>query len=216
MEWFKEELFLIPNWAWFVIIIGIGCILAAIVIIACVRKGDKKENPADPVLMPAEEAPEAGETKAEEVKEEEVTAPAEPEPVPVEDEPVAKKPAAKKKTTAAKKEEPKAAEPEEAKPAAKTTATKTAAKTTATKSAATKTAAKPAAAKPAAKAVSADDVKVYHISKRTDKKWEVRLDGGDKALKLFFTQKEAIDYVRKVSGKKKIIVHKEDGTTREV
>ncbi|MDE7439864.1 MAG: DUF2188 domain-containing protein [Clostridia bacterium] len=250
LDWFKESMFLIPNWAWIAIILGIACLLMAIIIVACVKKGDKsKENSAEPVPMPAEEV------KAEEVKEEKVTEEvaaepepvaepvAEPEPVLVEEEPV-KKPAAKKtttakKTTATKSTETKSAstkttaakttaKKEEPKAAAKTTAAKSTtakAKNEETKTAATaekkeqpKTAAKPAAKTATAKAGAGneDDVKIYHISKRYDKKWEVRLDGGEKALKLFFTQKEAIDYVRKVSGKKKILVHKEDGGVREV
>lgn len=187
MEWFKEELFLMPNWAWFAIIIGAGCILMAIIIVACVRKGDKAKGNADEVTATAGEEPkaEADEVKSAEVKEDAVSAPAEPE-VPVEDAVAEKKPAAKKKT-AAKKEET----------AEKPTAAKTAAKTAKAES-------------------SADDVRVYHVSRREDKKWEVRIDGGDKALKLFFTQKEAIDYTRKISGRKRILVHKEDGGTREV
>lgn len=196
LDFFKQEVFLLPNWAWFAIAGAIALLLIAIIIVACcAKKGDKAksdENAPEPVLMPGEEAEKEEKVeKVEEVKEEQPAPVEEPEPVLVE-EPVEEKKPAAKKTTATK-------------PAAKTTATKT----TASKKTTTKTAAKPAAA-------DGDDVKTYHISKRTDKKWEVRLDGGDKALKLFFTQKEAIDYVRKLSGKKKILVHKEDGGVREV
>ena len=63
-------------------------------------------------------------------------------------------------------------------------------------------------------AVAAPDV-VYHISKRTeDRKWQVKADGAAKALKLFWTQKEAVDYARTVAGNKegRIVIHKEDGT----
>lgn len=209
LEWLKQEMWLIPNWAWFAIFIGVACLIIAIVIIACCvnKKGDKTEgeNTPEPVLMlPEAEKEEVKEEKVEEKVEEPV---AEPEPVPVEEE----KPAAKKtttKTSASKTTKSAAAKPaekKEEKPAAKTTSTKT----TATKS----------TVKPAAKAADKkddDEVKVYHISKREDKKWQVRIDGGDRALKLFFTQKEAIDYTRQISGKKRILVHKEDGGVREV
>lgn len=219
LEWFKEEVFLMPNWAWFAVIGGVALILIAVIIISTCRKSDKSKTSPEPVLMPAQKES-AADTK-EAVKEEEAPAPVEETPAvaeqpveevkPVEEKPAAKKPAAKKAATvkaeepaakpAAKKAAPKktAEAPAEEKPAAKKTAPK---KTEAVK-------ATPAADK-------SDEVKVYHISKREDKKWEVRIEGGDKALKLFFTQKEAIDYTRKISGKKRIIVHKEDGGSREV
>ncbi|MCH5180938.1 MAG: DUF2188 domain-containing protein [Erysipelotrichales bacterium] len=38
-----------------------------------------------------------------------------------------------------------------------------------------------------------DKARVYHISKN-DENWQVKLAGGEKAIKLFKTQKEAIDY----------------------
>ena len=38
-----------------------------------------------------------------------------------------------------------------------------------------------------------DKARVYHISKNDDN-WQVKLAGGEKAIKLFKTQKEAIDY----------------------
>ena len=65
-----------------------------------------------------------------------------------------------------------------------------------------KSAAKPAEATP--------DV-VYHISKRAeDRKWQVKAEGASKALKLFWTQKEATEYARTVAGNKegRIVIHK--------
>ena len=61
--------------------------------------------------------------------------------------------------------------------------------------------------------------KTYHISKRKDdNKWQVKAAGADKALKLFLTQAEAIDYAKKVAGNQeaKIVIHKEDGTFRKL
>lgn len=195
LAWFTEELWLIPNWAWFAIIVGVACLLMAVIIVACVKKGDKKDKPEakpEPVLMPAESESEKSEEKPEK----------EAEPVKAQEEVPAEQPAEEKKA-------------EEKKPAAKKTAAKKPDVPAEEKKPAAKTAAKKAE-KPAAKTEETSDVKVYHISKRDDKKWEVRIDGGDKALKLFFTQKEAIDYTRKISGKKRILVHKEDGGVREV
>ncbi len=117
-----------------------------------------------------------------------------------------------------------------AKPAAKT-AVKTAkpvADDAAATSAATTTAekpktAKPAPAKPAAKTTAANTAKtsgkVYHITKRKeDGKWQIKAEGAEKAIKLFKTQKEAIEYCKTLAGNQdaSIMVHKEDGSFRKV
>lgn len=101
--------------------------------------------------------------------------------------------------------------PAEEKPAAKTTA-----KTT------TKTA-KPAAATATTAATSAtaakSSAKVYHISKRKeDGKWQIKAAGGEKAIKLFKTQKEAIDYCKTLAENQEasIMIHKEDGSFRKL
>ncbi len=232
LDWLKLESFILPNWAWIAIFAGVAVVLITVIIIAC-KKGDKQKNGEsrnEPVLMlnDAEQSKMLAEQPEKTEQADAEPAPStEPEPVLVGEEPVKEKKTAAKKTASAKKAgaDKKVAEKEEPKVSAKSTAakakneeTKTAAKP-AEKKEEPKTAAKSSTAKTTAgKAVakSDDEVKIYHISKRTDKKWEVRLDGGEKALKLFFTQKEAIDYARKTSGKKRIIVHKEDGGTREV
>lgn len=38
--------------------------------------------------------------------------------------------------------------------------------------------------------------RTYHVVKRADKKWEVKYAGGSKAIKLFDTQEEAIEYTK--------------------
>lgn len=123
-----------------------------------------------------------------------------------------------------------AAKPKAEKPAAKT-AVKTAkpvADDAAATSAATTTAekpktAKPAPAKPAAKTTAANTAKtsgkVYHITKRKeDGKWQIKAEGAEKAIKLFKTQKEAIEYCKTLAGNQdaSIMVHKEDGSFRKV
>lgn len=86
-----------------------------------------------------------------------------------------------------------------------------------TKPVATKqAAAKPAATKSPAKPVAA---KKYHISQRNeDNMWQVKAEGADKALKLFKTQQEAIDYAKKVAGNQEgsIMIHKKDGSFRKL
>lgn len=60
---------------------------------------------------------------------------------------------------------------------------------------------------------------VYHISKRKeDRKWQVKAEGAAKALKLFFTQDEAISYAKSVAGNQegRIVIHKEDGSFRKL
>lgn len=44
------------------------------------------------------------------------------------------------------------------------------------------------------KSVSENSTRVYHVVKRSDGKWEVKFAGGEKAIKLFTTQKEAVEY----------------------
>ena len=53
--------------------------------------------------------------------------------------------------------------------------------------------------------------KNYHISKRDDGKWQVKLAGGEKAIKLFDTQAEAIDYAKSVAENQEgnITIHKD-------
>lgn len=105
-----------------------------------------------------------------------------------------------------------------AKPVADDAAATTAATTTAEKP---KTA-KPAPAKPAAKTAGTaakTSGKVYHITKRKeDGKWQIKAEGAEKAIKLFKTQKEAIEYCKKLAGNQdaSIMVHKEDGSFRKV
>lgn len=61
--------------------------------------------------------------------------------------------------------------------------------------------------------------KVYHISKRKDDgKWQIKAEGGAKAIKLFKTQKEAIDYCKTLADNQdaRIMIHKEDGSFRKL
>ena len=107
-----------------------------------------------------------------------------------------------KKAVPAKKPVVKKAEPAK-KPAAKKTAEK-----------------KPAAKKPEAKkpAAKKEDVsfRTYHLVKRPDGKWEVKYAGGQKAIKLFNTQKEALEYSKKMAENQdgKVLVHNSKGANK--
>ena len=72
---------------------------------------------------------------------------------------------------------------------------------------------KPAAKKPAAKA---PDFRTYHLVKRDDGKWEVKFAGGQKAIKLFDTQKEALDYSKKMAKNQdgSVLVHNSKGMNK--
>jgi hypothetical protein len=50
------------------------------------------------------------------------------------------------------------------------------------------------------KAKNDDAARVYHVAKReTDGKWQVKYAGGEKAIKLFDTKAEAMEYTKKMA-----------------
>ena len=58
----------------------------------------------------------------------------------------------------------------------------------------------------------------YHITRRqTDGKWQVKFAGGEKAIKLFDTQADAIVYAKKLADSRdgSITIHKKDGKMRK-
>lgn len=195
-EWFNP-------WGW----VGIGVIIAillAILIVLIVKSfkkgGDEEEEEGEPEYVEegVVEEPVVDEKAAAPVK----TEAKEKQPEPA-TEPVAEKkaaaPAKAEKTEKVEKTAPaKAEKAEEPAPA-------------------------PAAedGAPAADAPKAPKtpVKTYHISKRKDdNKWQVKAAGGSKAIKLFFTQAEAIEFAKKLaeSQEARIVIHKEDGSFRRL
>lgn len=67
--------------------------------------------------------------------------------------------------------------------------------------------------------VKKEPPKKYHITQRaSDNMWQVKAEGAEKALKLFKTQKEAIDYATKVADNQdgNILIHKKDGSFRKL
>ena len=201
-----------------------------------VEQPAQEEKPAEPAPVVA----------AEEAKQEEVEQPQEEEKAeeeaPVEEEKPApaKKPAAPKKVKkepakkapAKKPEAKKAAEPkkEEKKPAP---AKKAEPKKAEPKKEAPK--AEPKKAEPKKEAPKVEEArktqtitlqneegktyaKAYHVSRRADlNKWQVKATGSDKALKLFNTQKEAIEYAKQLSKNQNVSVrvHSKEGKIRK-
>lgn len=64
---------------------------------------------------------------------------------------------------------------------------------------------------------NANRAKNYHISLREDGKWQVKLRKGEKALKLFDTQAQAIAYAKEKAKNQDghITIHKVDGKIRK-
>ena len=62
----------------------------------------------------------------------------------------------------------------------------------------------------------AEATRVYHVVKRDDGKWEIKFAGGQKAIKLFKTQKEALEYSRKMAKNQdgKMLVHNSRGANK--
>ena len=87
------------------------------------------------------------------------------------------------------------------------------------KSAPKKEAPKKAAApakKPAPAKKEEVSFRTYHLVKRADGKWEVKYAGGQKAIKLFDTQKEALEYSKKMAENQdgKVLVHNSKGANK--
>ena len=97
----------------------------------------------------------------------------------------------------------------------KATAKKPVAKKAVTKKVTTK---KAVAKKAPAKKVEPkkEATRTYHLVKRSDGKWEGKFAGGQKAIKLFNTQKEAIEYSKKMAENQggAMLVHNSKGENK--
>ncbi len=194
-DMFTTEYAGLPLWGW--IVIGAFALVVAIVVITLSVSAARKEKNKS-----AAARPEAGLPAAEE------------EPAPAEVSPAAEEEPAPAPVFAeeARAEQAPAAEPAPAPAAAVRTESKPA------------PAAKPAAAAQPAPAQAeapkaAPSAKVYHITKRVaDGKWQIKFNRGKKAIKLFDTQMQAIEYAKALAQNQEasIMIHKEDGTFRKL
>ena len=173
---------------------------------------EKEERARDAELGILEEEEREEEPVTEEVK-------AEPAPVVEETAPVEETPKEETPVEAPKAEEPKVEETPVVEQKAEEKPAETAPvedKPAPIKKAAPKKTAKKEEKKPAAKKGPAAKSRTYHLVKREDGKWEVKYAGGQKAIKLFDTQKEALEYSKKMAENQGgfVLVHNSKGANK--
>lgn len=183
--------------------------------VAPVQQARVEEVPPQPLAAEAAPVNEVKQPVKEEIKQEPVITPApkvkqEPVVTPVEEK---EEPIKEEKKSVSKKPAKKVEKKPEAKPAKKVEPKKAEKKPT------KKTEPKKEEAK---KTVVTDEgntiVKAYHVSQRKElKKWQVKGAGSDKAIKLFDTQKEAIEYANELAAKQgaTVRVHSRSGKMRK-
>lgn len=232
-KWLTETYAVLPNWVWLAIALAVVILIVLVIVLCCFSKkkrarrkerAEVSEPATEEIPSMQEETPvkeEASPVKAEAVQESKNDESARLGEGSAED---------KEIDMAQKKEEKPAAKPAQAtKPAQ---AAKPAQATKPAQAAKPAQTAKPApASKPdqtAAKSnqtAAADksdkqpSTKTYHISLRKgDGKWQVKIGGGEKAIKLFDTQAQAIDYAKSLADNQdaNIVIHKKDGSFRKL
>ena len=75
----------------------------------------------------------------------------------------------------------------------------------------------PAKAAPKKEEKKAVEYRNYHVSKRAeDGKWAVKFAGGEKVIKLFDTQKEAMEYTKKMAANQggSVLLHNSKGANK--
>lgn len=183
----------LPLWAWIVIAVAVLAVIIVIAVVSAKIVRAKKERREDEQEDEGDFTDDATYDEPAEIAEEvPAKAPAEqPSPSPE------RQPAQPAASTAAASAQQRPAQP------SRTTV---------------QNAAAPAQPAPA-QGVQASQAKVYHITKRkADGKWQVKYGGGIKAIKLFDTQVQAIDYAKSLAQNQEasIMIHKEDGTFRKL
>lgn len=205
MDFLTKEWFSLPIWAWLLIAVVIVALIIILVVVSIRSKNSAKNE---------EEYVDYDENAYIAKNEDDLAATSEEEkasvsPVIIEEKAEAKaetKPADKKEVKAETKPETKSAEKKEVKAEAKA---ETKAETKSAEKAEAETPEKP----------QRPTTKTYHISKRKDDgKWQVKMSKGAKAIKLFATQAEAIEYAKKLAENQDatIMIHKVDGSFRRL
>ena len=189
---------LLPTWAWIVIAVVIVAIIIAVVVLAKIVRANKRMMEGDKAESSSEES--------------EVALAAQPEPVPAaQPEPVSAAqpkpiPTAQPKPIPTAQPKPVPTAQPKPVPTAQPKPVPTAQP-------------KPASAATTAQSEQREQAKVYHITKRAvDGKWQVKFSKGKKAIKLFDTQAEAIDFAKHLAYNQdaSIMIHKEDGSFRRL
>ena len=179
----------VPLWAWIVIGVVVVVVIVAIVVLIKVARNREKSEAEENASEESGEQPADGSADEDEIADSAGESPAESAP------------AAEKAEKTEKTEKPQSKPASSQKPAKQE---QTAAVQTQSD--------EPAETK-------ASGPKVYHITKRTsDGKWQVKFNKGKKAIKLFDTQAQAIDYAKALAQNQEasIMIHKEDGTFRKL
>jgi hypothetical protein len=67
-----------------------------------------------------------------------------------------------------------------------------------------------------AKVAKKEPVRVYHVAKREDGKWQIKFAGGEKAIKLFNTKAEADAAAKEMAANQKgtVLVHASKGKNK--
>lgn len=203
-DFFNTELFVLFGFnvlVWHVVVAALVLIALIVIICVCVAKGKKNKTATEEGAE--QDGIEDGEEPVNEVEEDEQ------EQVVFQEEEKEAEPV----TEQSQPEEEKKSGPVKVKVPVKKTVVKTTTNEPAVKEAESEQKSADAAEKnlPA---------KVYHITKRKeDEKWQVKLAKGARAIKLFNTQLEAIDFAKKLAENNedaRIIIHKEDGGFRKL
>lgn len=222
----------LPLWAWIVIaVVAVAAIVAVVVLIKAHRTQRMDEEPA---------ATESGQSADVDAPAETVAAPSQEKTQPVKDSVVPLESSAQNVgTEKAVKADDERTEDTQLKSDKSRTAQKSGAKTNVAaksekadapksdKSGAVQPKSQPAPAKEEPKAADSAPAeaakpagpKVYHITKRvSDGKWQIKFNKGKKAIKLFDTQAQAIDYAKALAQNQEasIMIHKEDGSFRKL
>ena len=223
---FTDKWLSLPIWAWIVIAAVVLILIIVIAVVAAKAARAKKQSAASEELPePAAPAEEEESSLDEEYVPEEKPAVAQSSAEP------AKAADAENAKAAPASAESSSAPAEEEKPVAKVR-TEFVRKTPVQPKPVQQ--AQPAQAKPAPQAEPAPaqtvqsqqtdaaklgGIKVYHITKRKlDGKWQIKFNNGKKAIKLFDTQLQAIEYAKAlaINQEASIMIHKEDGTFRKL
>lgn len=216
---FTDKWLSLPIWAWIVIAAVVLILIIVIAVVAAKAARAKKQSAASEELPETAAPAEEGESSLDEeyVPEDKAAPVAQSSAEPVPAEPAKAAPASAESSSAPAEEEKPVAKvrtefvrktPVQPKPVQQSQPVQQ-----------TQPEAQPAQTAAQADAAKLGGIKVYHITKRKlDGKWQIKFNNGKKAIKLFDTQLQAIEYAKAlaINQEASIMIHKEDGTFRKL